>query len=58
MLPAEPYLSALPWLYTVHDIVQHIDSCLSAPTCLQEVAETMEKQNLKEESIEFYNQVG
>ncbi len=23
----------------------------------QEVAETMEKQNLKEESIEFYNQV-
>ena len=24
---------------------------------MQEVAETMEKQNLKEESIEFYNQV-
>ena len=25
--------------------------------CLQEVAETMEKQGLKEEAIEFYTQV-
>ena len=51
-----PSLLASSWLYIVHDGATTLTDASQPPGCLQEVAETMEKQNLKEESIEFYNQ--
>ena len=51
-LPFANKFLGLPW-----DITFRRPCLQVAMLCMQEVAETMEKQNLKEESIEFYNQV-